>query len=81
MLFRSGKGGQANDSVNVRVYMLADANRDDAVDVVDLLTLVDAFGSILGDANYDATCDFNKDNAVDVVDLLDLVDNFGRTLQ
>jgi hypothetical protein len=76
-----GKGGQATDSVNVRVYMLADANRDDMVDVVDLLTLVDAFGSLNGDPNYDPTCDFNNDNAVDVVDLLDLVGNFGRTLE
>jgi hypothetical protein len=51
------------------------------VDVVDLLTLVDAFGSLNGDPNYDPTCDFNNDNAVDVVDLLDLVGNFGRTLE
>jgi hypothetical protein len=76
-----GNGGTASDSVNVRVYMLADANRDDMVDVVDLLTLVDAFGSLNGDPNYDPTCDFNNDNAVDVVDLLDLVGNFGRTLE
>jgi hypothetical protein len=76
-----GKGGQASDSINVRVCMLADSNQDDAVDVVDLLTLVDAFGSIAGDPNYDSTCDFNRDDAVDVVDLLDLVDNFGRALQ
>jgi hypothetical protein len=50
------------------------------VDVVDLLILVDAFGSAAGDPNYDPTCDFNNDSYVDVVDLLDLVDNFGRTL-
>jgi hypothetical protein len=44
---------------------------------VDLLFLVDAFGSVLGDANYDPACDFNSDDSVDVVDLLMLVDNFG----
>jgi hypothetical protein len=55
-----------------------DTNADGHVDVVDLLTLVDAFGSLAGDANYDATCDFNSDGAVDVVDLLDLVYNFGE---
>jgi hypothetical protein len=75
-----GKGGLASDSVNVRVCMLADANQDDSVDVVDLLTLVEAFGSTQGDPNYDPTCDFNGDDSVDVVDLLDLVENFGRTL-
>jgi hypothetical protein len=53
-------------------------NADGAVDVVDLLTFVDAFGSISGDANFDAACDFNGDSAVDVVDLLTLVDYFGK---
>jgi hypothetical protein len=55
-----------------------DTNADGHVDVVDLLDLVAAFGSLAGDANYDATCDFNTDGAVDVVDLLDLVYNFGQ---
>jgi hypothetical protein len=54
-----------------------DVNGDGLVDVVDLLFLVDAFGSAIGDPNYDARCDFNGDGYVDVVDLLDLVYNFG----
>ena len=54
-----------------------DANADGHVDVVDLLILVDAFGAVVGDANYDPTCDFNADGGVDVVDLLYLVDTFG----
>ena len=54
-----------------------DVDGDGHVDVVDLLYLVDAFGSILGDANYDVRCDFNTDDSVDVVDLLILVENFG----
>jgi ribosomal protein L24 len=76
-----GKGGQANDSVNVRVRMLGDVNQDDGVDVLDLLIFVDAFGSALGDPDYDPACDFNHDDSVDVVDLLDFVANFGRTLE
>jgi predicted outer membrane repeat protein len=58
-------------------HRLADANGDGYVDVVDLLGLVYAFGTLAGDPAYDATCDFNHDGAVDVVDLLDLVYNFG----
>jgi hypothetical protein len=54
-----------------------DANADGHVDVVDLLTLVAAFGCVSGDANYDPACDFNADGSVDVVDLLYLVDTFG----
>jgi hypothetical protein len=75
-----GQGGITSDSVNVHVWMLGDINRDNSVDVTDLLTLVDAFGSIVGDSNYDSTCDFNSDGSVDVVDLLTLTENFGRTL-
>jgi hypothetical protein len=44
------------------------------VDVVDLLYMIDAFGSVAGDANYNAAADLNQDNAVNVVDLLMLVD-------
>jgi hypothetical protein len=54
-----------------------DVDGDGHVDVVDLLYLVDTFGSLAGDARYSTTCDFNSDDAVDVVDLLDLVYNFG----
>jgi hypothetical protein len=50
---------------------------DGHVDVVDLLWLVDAFGSVTGDSNYDSRCDFNGDGSVDVVDLLYMVENFG----
>ena len=47
------------------------------MDVVDLLYLVDAFGSMTGDTNYDPACDYNSDGSIDVVDLLMLVENFG----
>jgi hypothetical protein len=76
-----GKGGVVSDTVNVRARLMADANQDDAVDVVDLLTLVYTFGVSEGEPGYDATADFNSDGTVDVVDLLDLVYNFGRTLE
>ena len=54
-----------------------DVDGDSHVDVVDLLWFVDAFGSTIGDANYNPECDFNCDGYVDVVDLLFLVDGFG----
>ena len=56
----------------------ADINNDGAVDVVDLLYLVDSFGLILGDPGYDPLCDLNGDNSVDVVDLLMMVEDFGK---
>ncbi len=54
-----------------------DVTDEGHVDVVDLLWLVDAFGSVTGDPNYDPLCDFNFDGTVDVVDLLWLVQFFG----
>ncbi len=56
-----------------------DFNGDGSVDVIDLLTLVDAFGSVMGDSNYDPACDVNADGSIDVIDLLTMVDYFGKT--
>ncbi len=75
-----GMGGQASSNVNVRVYMLGDINRDDSVDVLDLLTLIGCFGATSGGASYDPSCDLNGDGGIDVIDLLTFVDNFGRVL-
>jgi hypothetical protein len=68
-----------SDSASFAVITVpaADINRDGGVDVVDLLWLVDAFGSLMGDVNYMITSDFNSDGYVDVVDLLIFVENFG----
>jgi hypothetical protein len=55
-----------------------DVDGNGAVDMVDLLHLVDAFGTFTGDVKYSPACDFNHDGAVDVVDLLDLVYNYGK---
>jgi hypothetical protein len=78
-----GGGGshQQNYRLDNMVYSQipgpGDVDGNGHVDVVDLLHLVDAFGSATGDANYDARCDFNSDGSVDVADLLMLVENFG----
>ncbi len=76
-----GKGGTAYDIVNVWIYLAGDANRNDVVDVSDLLVLADAWGSRLGDADYNALCDFNNDGSVDVTDLLAVGGSWGRQLQ
>ncbi len=62
---------------DVYAGLSGDVNGDDCVDVIDLLWLVDAFGAVTGDPNYDAFSDFNSDGSVDVIDLLIMVDNFG----
>jgi hypothetical protein len=68
----------ANKNITVNgIHLVGDINGDGHVDVIDLLTFVDAFGSVAGDANYNPATDFNSDGTVDVIDLLDLVGNFG----
>jgi hypothetical protein len=59
-------------------WPVGDVTGDDHVDVEDLLYLVDAFGSVPGDAAYDDRCDFNSDGSVDVVDLLTFIESFGK---
>jgi hypothetical protein len=63
-----------------KAHLVADANDDGCVDVVDLLILVYSFGKNPGDPGYDPTADFNHDGPVDVVDLLELVGQFGMCL-
>jgi hypothetical protein len=68
------------DDLTFTTSLAGDVNGDGCVDVVDLLWLVDAFGSVAGDPNYNPAADFNADGSVDVVDLLDMVFNFGECL-
>ncbi len=72
--------GNTTRPVNLTAKIVGDVNGDGSVDVVDLLYLVDAFGSVPGDSNWDPTCDFNSDSSVDVVDLLILAGNFGKSM-
>ncbi len=59
-------------------HIPGDTNGDASVDVLDLLTLAAAYGSVAGDPNYDPAADFNSDGSVDVNDLLILVKYFGK---
>jgi len=44
---------------------------------IDLSTWSQAYGSKLGDSNWDPDCDFNSDDKVDALDLFDLGKNYG----
>jgi hypothetical protein len=57
--------------------VVSDANEDGSVDVIDLLYLVETFGTARGEPSYNSMCDFNTDGSVDVLDLLWLVEYFG----
>jgi hypothetical protein len=75
--WHSGGDDTSVDNVGLSGSVPGDIDGDGHVDVVDLLYLVDAFGSVSGEPSYNAAADFNHDDSVDVVDLLTLVENFG----
>jgi len=64
----------------VYVKIPGDVNGDKVVDVYDLSDLSKAYGSELGDPNWNQDCDFNRDNKVDASDLFDLSNNYGKTI-
>jgi hypothetical protein len=64
----------------VNVKIPGDVDGDGVVDACDLFDLGKAYGSELGDFNWNSDCDFNIDNKVDTSDLLDLSENHGETI-
>lgn len=69
--------GPGTLTVTTTMRVAGDVDGDGHVDVVDLLYLVDAFGCVEGELEYNPACDFNSDGWIDVVDLLTLVENWG----
>jgi hypothetical protein len=61
------------------VGILGDVNVDLTVDLTDLSLFSSAYGSTLGDPNWNPNCDFNNDNTVDLLDLVILCQNYGET--
>jgi len=51
---------------------------DNHVNVLDLMALVNAWGSVEGDVHYNWFADLNLDGSVNVLDLMILVNNWGR---
>ncbi len=67
-----------NITFDWQIRVLSDINGDSVVDVLDLLALQTAFGSGVGDPNYEPLCDFDGDGSVGILDLLDLIAMFGH---
>jgi hypothetical protein len=62
----------------IDITLLAgDVNGDNVVDLNDFSELAAAFGSAVGDANWDANADLNCDGVVDLMDFGLLAANFG----
>jgi hypothetical protein len=61
------------------VAIAGDVNGDAVVDAADLYELSAAYGSELGESNWNPNCDINGDGKVDALDMFTLCKNFGKT--
>jgi len=77
----SGETETADNSYTdgtVKVKLQGDINGDQSVDAFDLAIFGRAWGSNVGDPQYDPLCDFNHDGAVNAWDLAVLARNYGQ---
>jgi len=61
-------------------FLLSDLNNDKIVDQYDLIEFSKAYGSKLGDGEFNDNCDFNQDQSIDILDLITLSNEFGKTI-
>lgn len=60
--------------------VLGDVNGDKIVNGLDLILLMQAFGSTPSDPNWNPNCDFNNDLRVNGIDLIILSQNWGKVI-
>ncbi len=65
-------------SLRACVAIAGDVNGDGVVDAADLYELSTAYGSELGEPNWNPNCDINGDGRVDALDMFTLCKNFGK---
>jgi hypothetical protein len=78
--YPNSNGMDYQDLYVYRALLPGDVDADGHVDVVDLLLMVEAWASQIGEPHYSAGSDLNNDGLVDTVDLLLLVENFGSSI-
>lgn len=55
-----------------------DINNDGIVNLKDVVVVAFAYGSSIGQPNYDAKADLNQDGEINILDLYIIAENFGR---
>jgi parallel beta-helix repeat protein len=66
-------------TVDVKPRNPGDINGDNRVDVFDELAVAEAFGTRLGQPNYNEMADQNGDSRIDITDSILVANNFGKT--
>ena len=60
--------------------LYGDLNDDGVVDIYDIVTIAEAFGSIPGDPNWNPIADLVQDEVIDIFDVVTVAGNFGKTV-
>ncbi|MCX7748902.1 MAG: glycosyl hydrolase family 18 protein [Clostridia bacterium] len=69
-------------SLSVPVMMWAgDMNQDDAINMSDIVDLINYFNSASGDGKYNEDADLNKDGAINMSDILIIIQHFNTSSQ
>lgn len=59
--------------------ILGDVNGDGIIDITDVVIVALAFGTEVGDPDWNALADLNNDWVIDIVDIVIIAINFGKT--
>ena len=74
----TGAGGSAKDYAVARLF--GDADGDLGISINDFNGLAAAFGSVSGNASYNAVYDYDNDNGISINDFNAFAGRFGKTL-
>lgn len=66
-------------TINSPLQTLGDINNDGTIDIQDSILFAEAFGSKVGDLNWNRKADLNNDGKVDMFDAIIMAVNFGKT--
>jgi hypothetical protein len=61
-------------------WLRGDVNYDSVVNIVDVSIIAKAFGSSMGDVNWNCRCDLNSDKIINILDLSVAASSFRKTM-
>jgi hypothetical protein len=61
-------------------WLQGDVNYDTVVNIIDISKIAKAYGSSMGDANWNPRCDLNNDKTINILDISLAASDFGRKM-
>jgi parallel beta-helix repeat protein len=61
-------------------WLQGDVNYDTVVNIIDVSKIAKAYGSSMGDANWNPRCDLNNDKTINILDISLAASDFGRKM-